>query len=391
MVNRTRRIIAPIALLALTVVGATPVRAADTIKIGFSVSETGTLAAPSVFDRQGYELAAEEINAHGGVLGKKVELVHYDDQSTPATALALYQKLISDDKVDLVLGPYSSQITAAVAPVVDRAKMAMPSMDANPQSFDGSHPFVFQAIAQTPQYMAPMIEFAARHGVKTIALLYQNSPFPSALASAIKGEAANRGLKIVFEEAYPPTTTDFGPLVLKAAATNPDLLIGGTFLADSEGIVRAAKAQNFHAKMYAFSVGPVEPEFSQALGPAANDVFANTLWFPTLSTKGNAEFVKAFHAKFNRDPDYHAALSYAALKLLTTAVNAVGSLDQEKILQWVHGHPVDTILGPFKLNPAGQQTGFSSYVIQWQNGKQLLVWPAASANGAAVFPHPGWM
>ncbi len=390
MITGFRRNTALIALLALTLAQTTPVRAADTIKIGFSVSETGALAAPSIFDRQGYELAADEVNAHGGLFGKKIELVHYDDQSTPSTAVALYQKLITDDKVDLVMGPYSSQINSAVTPIVDRAKLVMPSMDANPTAFDGSHPFVFQAIAQTPQYMAPMIDFAARRGVKTVALLYQNSPFPTALASGIKDEAQKHGMKIVFEEAYPPATTDFGPLLLKVAATNPDLLIGGTFLADAEGIVRAAKSQNLHAKMYAFSVGPVEPEFSRALGPAAENIFGNTLWFPSLSTKGNAEFVKAFRAKFNRDPDYHAALSYAALKLMTTAAAAVGSLDQEKIRTWLHGRTIDTVLGPFKLSPTGLQTGFSSYVIQWQKEKQLLVWPPQSATGTPVFPHPGW-
>lgn len=390
MIGRHHRLVAALAFAALLAGAIGPASAADTIKIGFSVSETGALAAPSIFDRQGYELAADELNAHGGLLGKKVELVHYDDQSTPSTAVSLYQKLISDDKVDLVLGPYSSQITQAVAPIVDRAKLVMPSMDANPEAFDGSHHFLFQAIAQTPQYMAPVIEFAARHGVKTIALLYQNSPFPQGLARGIKDEAQKRGLKVVFEEAYPPTTSDFGPLLLKAAATNPDLLVGGTFLADSEGIVRAAKAQNMHAKMYAFSVGPVEPEFSRALGSAAEGVFGNTLWFPTLSTKGNPEFVKAFRAKFGRDPDYHAALSYAALKLLATAAAAAGSLDQEKIRAWLYGHTVDSVLGPFKLGPSGLQVGYSAYVLQWQNGKQVLVWPTQSATGAPVYPHAGW-
>ena len=115
MLTVFRRTGALLALLALTFGAIGPARAADTIKIGFSVSETGALAAPSIFDRQGYELAADELNAHGGLLGKKVELIHYDDQSTPSTAVPLYQKLISDDKVDLILGPYSSQITAAAA------------------------------------------------------------------------------------------------------------------------------------------------------------------------------------------------------------------------------------------------------------------------------------
>ncbi|HEY4440720.1 MAG TPA: amino acid ABC transporter substrate-binding protein [Candidatus Elarobacter sp.] len=389
MIDRLRRTAALVALGALAFAPLAPARAADTLKIGFSVSETGALAAPSIFDRQGYELAAEELNAKGGLLGKKVELVHYDDQSTPSTAVSLYQKLISDDKVDLLLGPYSSQITAAVAPIVDRAKLAMPAMDANPSGY-GTHPYVFQAIAQTPQYMAPLMELAAKHGVKTVALLSQNSPFPSALAAAVKSAALGHGMKVVFEEAYPPATTDFGPLVLKAAAANPDLLIGATFVADSEGIVRAAKSQSFKAKMYAFSVGPVEPEFAKALGPAADGVYGNTLWFPTLATPGNADFVKAFNKKFGRDPDYHAALSYAALKLLAQAAAGVGSLDQQKILAWLHGRTVPTVMGGFKIDDKNIQTGFSSYVIQWQGGAQKLVWPEQTANAKPVYPHEGW-
>ncbi|HEX3550636.1 MAG TPA: amino acid ABC transporter substrate-binding protein [Candidatus Elarobacter sp.] len=388
--HRLRTFFAAIALVAVPFVSVVPARGADTIKIGFSVSETGSLAAPAIFQRQGYELAADEQNAHGGLLGKKIELVHYDDQSTPSTAVSLYEKLLTDDKVDLVMGPYSSQVTSAVAPVIDRAKMTMPSMDANPQPYDGSHPYLVQTIAQTGQYMAPVVDFAARHGVKTIAVLNQNSPFPQELARGIKAEAAKHNLTVVFEEAYPPSTTDFGPLVLKAAAANPDAVICGTFLADAEGIVRAAKAQNMKAKMFAFSVGPVEPEFGSALGSAANGIFGNTLWFPTLKTAGNAEFVKSFHAKYGRDPDYHAALSYAAMKLVIQAVQAVGSIDQDKIRAWLHGHTVETVMGPFKVSPTGLQIGYSAYVLQWQNGKQLLVWPQSNANGSPVYPHPGW-
>jgi branched-chain amino acid transport system substrate-binding protein len=360
------------------------------IHIGFSITETGANSAPALFDLQGYQLGAEAINAQGGLLGRQVQLNYYDDQGSTATAVQLYQKLITSDKVDLLVGPYQSDLNQAIAPLVTRNKMAMPTMDANLKAFSGQYPYLVQSITQTPRYMSPVIDLAATKGYKTLALLVQDTAFPQALAAGVKQAAQAKGISVVFEGTYPATTTDFSSLVLKAGASHPDMIIGATFLPDSEGIVRAAKAANVNAKLFAFSVGPVEPQFGAALGSASNDILGNTLWFPTLSTAGNANFIKAFHAKFGRNPDYHAAMAYGTMQALAAAVKNAGSLDQTKIRDAYLKLDIQTVAGNFKLNDTGLQLGYQSYVLQWQDGKQVLVWPSSTANAAFILPHPTW-
>ncbi len=238
--------------------------------------------------------------------------------------------------------------------------------------------------------MIPVIDMAAAKGYKTLALFVQDSAFPQELAKGIQQEAQAKGISVVFEGTYPATTTDFSSLVLKASSFHPDMIIGATFLPDAEGIVRAAKAANVNAKLFAFSIGPVEPEFSTGLGSAANAILGTTLWFPTLPTAGNADFVKAFHARFGRDPDYHAAMAYGTMQALAAAVRNAGSLDQTKIRDAYLKLNIQTVAGNFRLSSTGMQLGYQSYVLQWQNGQQVLVWPSSVATGNAILPHPTW-
>jgi branched-chain amino acid transport system substrate-binding protein len=364
--------------------------AADPIKIGLSITQTGPYSPPALFELQGYQLAVAEINKAGGLLGRQVELVDYDDQGNPSTAVQLYQKLITDDKVDLLVSPYETDLTSAVAPIVNRAKKVMPSLAANVEAFGGRFPYLLQAMTQTSRYMLPVIDLAASKGYKTIALLIQDTQFPQQLADGVREAAKAKGMKIVFEEAYAPTLTDFSALVLKAGASHPDMIVGATYLSDSEGIMRAAKAQNINAKMFAFSIGPVEPEFAKGLGDTAEGVFGTTLYFPTLKTKDNAAFVKGFTERFQRAPDYHAAVAYASLKVLAAAVTKVGSLDQAKIRDTLLHSPEETVAGDFRLDKTGVQTGYTSYALQWQHGRQELVWPADQQTAPPILPHPNW-
>lgn len=364
--------------------------AAEPIKVGLAITQTGPFSPPGIFELKGYELAVDVINKTGGLLGRPLKLIKYDDQGNPSTAVQLYQKLLTDDKVDLLLSPYEADLGAAVAPIVNRAKKVMMTSTANVGTFSGKYPYLIETNTQTPRYMVPALDFAASQGYKTVALLVQNTQFPEELADGVVKEAQKLGMKIVFKESYAPNTTDFSALVLKAAKTHPDVIIGATYLADAEGIVRAAKSQNVRAKMFAFSIGPAEPEFYKGLGAAANAVFGTTLYFPTLHTKGNAEFVKAFEAKFGVAPDYHAAVAYAGLSVLVGAVKSVGSLDQAKIRDTLLKTSEDTVVGHFKVSSTGLQTGYGAYVLQWQNGKQELVWPTEDATAKPITPHPGW-
>ena len=211
------------ALPALALIGTLSLAAnswaadAPAITVGLSITQTGPFSAPALFELHGYQLAADQINQHGGLLGKQIKLVYYDDQANPSTGVQLYQKLITSDRVDLLLGPYETDLVAAVAPIVTRAKMLMPALGANVGNYQGQYPYLVQAIAQTGQYMAPVVDLAAAKGYKTIALLVQETQFPKEVAQGIKEGAAKKGLQIVFESSYPPGTTDFGPLVLKGS------------------------------------------------------------------------------------------------------------------------------------------------------------------------------
>jgi branched-chain amino acid transport system substrate-binding protein len=389
-VGRRGVVVAALMLMTGAVGFASGAAAAEPIKIGLSITQTGPYSPPAVFELQGYELAIEETNKAGGLLGRQIELVKYDDQGNPSTAVQLYQKLITDDNVDLLLSPYETDLTSAVAPLVNRAKRVMPCLAANVDAFGGRFPYLIQAMTQTTRYMLPVIDLAAAKGYKTLALLVQNTQFPQQLAEGVEKAAAEKGIKIVFKESYANTTTDFSALVLKAAASHPDVILGATYLADAEGIMRAAKAQNIDAKMFAFSIGPVEPEFGKGLGDAAQAVFGTTLYFPTLHTAGNPAFVKAFTDKFGRAPDYHAAVAYASLKILADAVRKVGSLDQTRIRDTLLHTTEDTVVGHFQVDKTGIQIGYGSYALQWQGGKQQLVWPQASASAAPILPHPAW-
>ena len=391
--TRSRRSIAAFALAfaaSALLLGTSAHAAEKPIKIGLSITMTGPYSPPAIFELEGYQLAIAEINRAGGLLGRPVALVKYDDQGNPSTAVQLYQKLITDDRVNLLVSPYETDLTSAVAPIVNRAKIVMMCLAANTDAFKGRFPYLLQAMTQTSRYMIPVIDLAAAKGYKTIALFVQDTQFPEELAKGIRAEAAAKHLKIVFDESYSPDTTDFSALVLKAGATHPDVIIGATYLSDAEGIMRAAKAENVNAKMFAFSIGPVEPEFQTGLGSAANGVFGTTLYFPTLKTAGNPAFVKAFTAEFKRAPDYHAAVAYASLMVLADAVRKVGSLDQAKIRTTLLAMKVPTIAGEFSLSPTGIQTGYTSYALQWQSGAQQLVWPPAQQTAAPALPHPGW-
>ncbi len=360
------------------------------IKVGMSLTLTGAYSPPAKFELHGYQLLADEVNRAGGLLGRKLKLVYYDDQANPATAVQLYQKLLTDDRVDLLLSPYETDLTSAVAPIVNRARIVMPCLAANTTAFKGQYPFLVQAMTQTSRYMEPVIDLAAHKGYKTIALLVQNTQFPQSLARGVREKAKAAGLRIIFDASYDPSTTDFSALILKVGAKRPDIVIGATYLSDAEGIVRAAKEQNVNAKMFAFSIGPVEPQFNTGLGSAAENIFGTTLWFPSLHTKGNRKFVADYRKAFGGDPDYHAAVAYSSLDVLVRAVRKVGALDQQRILHEIMTIPQDTVAGHFALDKTGIQIGYSSYALQWQHGKQQLVWPADDQTAPPVLPHPAW-
>jgi branched-chain amino acid transport system substrate-binding protein len=255
--------------------------------------------------------------------------------------------------------------------------------------YSRNYKFNFQAQTQASKYMLGALELAKANGYKTLAMLSEDTAFPKAVASEVKKMAGDFGLKVVVDETYPKGASDFSALLTRAREASPDVLFANSYLPDSQGIMRQARELGVNAKLFAVAVGAAEPEFGN-LGSTADYVFGATQWGPNLKTKGNAEFVKRYEKKFGHGPDYHSASDYAAMEVLEAAVKQAGSLDQQKIAQAVSKLELDTVYGKFKVDAKGVQVGYISHLLQWQKGKQVLVWPAEDADTKPILPTPPW-
>ena len=379
--------------LAAFALSARPLAAAaqgKPIVVGASVSLSGTYAAGGRYSIEGTQLWVEEVNRRGGLLGRPVKLVYYDDKSDANTGVQLYEKLITDDKVDVVIGPYSSGVTSAVSTVAEKHKMVMLAPEAaDAKIYMRGYKYNFQSQTQAGRYMLGALALAKAHGFKTLAMLAEDTAFPKAVSAEVAKVAGEYGLKIVFNETYPKGASDFSALLTKVKQLDPDVLFANSYLPDAQGIVRQSRELGVNARMFAVAVGGAEPEFGN-LGSTADYVCAATQWAPTLPWKGNADFVKAYQQRFNRAPDYHSAANYATMQVLEEAVKRVGAVDQARLAAIMPTLKLDTVYGKFEVDARGVQVGFTSALLQWQKGRQVLVWPDVVAQGKALLPTPPW-
>jgi branched-chain amino acid transport system substrate-binding protein len=361
--------------------------AADPIVIGATVAESGAYAVDGKYALQGYQLYVNQINAKGGWLGRQLQLKIYDDASDGTTALTEYQKLIQQDHVNLIVGPYSSAITAAVANVADQYKMPMISPEvASTAPFKRGLKYIFQGTATSDRYVAGAFAIAKQYGYKRVAITGEDTAFPRSIAAAVPDLAAKAGVDIVFNELYPHNASDYTAVVQKIKQSNPDVVLGISYFPDSVGILRALKQANVVPKELFFTIGPAEPNFGKEVGGDANGVFFSTNWSSELKTEGNVDFTKSFAATYGVPADYHAAQNYAALQVLGAAIASAKSLDNEKIRDFLATHQVETVVGTYHVDANGQQVGFDSLTGQWQNGKPLIVYPTKYAQAKMVNP-----
>ncbi len=368
-----------------------PPVAAKPVRIGASMSLTGRYDRIGKDLDNGYKLWVEQMNAKDGLLGRKIELVIYDDKSDPETAAKLYEKLITEDKVDLIIGPYSSPVTLPASTVTEKYKYPMIIGGASAtEIWTRGFKYVFGIYGMAPTYLDGAIDIAKKQGYKTMAVINENSAFAKdTVKGAIeKGKAA--GLSVVFEEEYSRDVRDLTPTLTKIKALNPDVLIGGTYGADATMIMRQTKDLNWAPRMYALTVGPALPDFFDTLKGDAEYVFGATQWEPAVKAPGSPEFVAAFKAKFGYEPGYHGAGAYAAGQLMEQAVKKAGAIDNEKIRDALATMTASTIYGQYKVDATGAQSGKLLFLVQWQKGKRVLVWPDEAAEAKFIVPTPGW-
>jgi branched-chain amino acid transport system substrate-binding protein len=384
---------------------APPVSAQSTLRVGMSLSQTGPDAGQGQNHLRGRELCVKHANEKGGVLGRRIELIVEDDQSKAPRAVAIYEKLITQDKVDAILGPYSSDIVEAVADVSEKHKMPMVTPSGTATSiYKKGRRFVFMVSSPSEVYLEGVIDMAAKRGLKTVALIHDDTIFPKAVAQGALELAKKRGLSVVLVEAYPKGTTDFSAILTKVRVANPDVLAAGTPGEDAVAITRQLKTLNVNPKMFAVTTGVDLPQFYQILGRGAEFVYGPSQWEAELVAlragglipiarqyPGAREFVESHRNEFpGAEISYHTAGGYGGCQVLMEALRRAGSLDREKVRAAILKMDLNTVYGAFKVDKDGFQVGHRMVMFQWQDGKKSIVWPEELAPGKPRFPTPPW-
>ncbi|MHB8741862.1 MAG: amino acid ABC transporter substrate-binding protein [Sulfuricaulis sp.] len=364
---------------------------AKDIVIGTSVALTGKYARTGQDQLNGFMMWVQDINARGGLLGRKVRVVYYDDESKPETAATLYEKLITDDKVDLLIGPYSSSVTMAASAVAEKYNFPMVSAGASDTKiWSQGYKNIFGLYTLASTYMDQVLEFAKSKGLKRVALIYENTDFPRDVANGVRAKVKALKMDLVFEEEYGKSSTDFSSMIIKIKSKKPDMVIGGSYLPDSTAFMRQARENRLYAKIFAFAVGPGLPDFDQNLGLDADGVMGNTQWEPTLNIRGAKDFAERYKKKYGEEAGYHAGGGYGAGQVLEAAVKKAGTLDKDKIRQALSELDITTVFGHYKVDSTGQQIGKPGYTIQWINGVREIILPEDVATAKPIYPFRDW-
>lgn len=362
------------------------------IRIGASLSQSGAYAALSQNQvGRGYPLCLKHANEKGGVLGRKLELVLEDDQSQPARAARIYEKLITQDKVNLVLGPYGSPMTDPVADVVEKHRMPMVAAgSATTSIFRKGRKFIFMVHPPGEVYLEGLIDMAAKRGLKTVAVIHEDTFLPTAAAQGAVELARKKGLQIVLVEPYPKGATDFTRVLTKVRAANPDVLGAGTYFDDAVALTRQMRELSVNPKMYGVTIGGALPRFYEALGRTAEFLYGPTSWEPDLVTLRAGGLISVARQYPGADLSYQTTAGYAGCQVLLEAVTRAGSLDREKIRDAILKLDFNTVFGPFKVDADGVQVAHKMLMFQWQDAKKVIVWPEDLAPVKPRFPTPPW-
>jgi len=380
--------------------------AADTIVFGAAISITGKTAKEGGYTRDGYQIAIDKINEMGGIKvgGKtyKLELKYYDDETKPERTAQLIEKLINEDKVNLILGPYGSSPTGTAAPLVERYKIPMVEANGSAEAiFAKGYKYTFMILSPAKLYLRGIIDAvrAKDPSAKTVAILGENEAFSKEVAGGAADYAKEKGMTVVYDELYPTNAQDVSALLTAIKGKNPDIILGSGHLQDSLLIVKQSKDLGVSPKAMGFSVGPSSPEFKANLGKSADYIFGATQWTEALKYNGEdpwktpKAFADAFRAKH---PDYKSipyqvAESAVAVIAYEKAIEKAGTIEPTKVRDALAAIDVMTFYGRVKFDSRGVNIYKPMAAEQYQpDGNKYTVWPQDVAEKPVMYPMPAW-
>jgi branched-chain amino acid transport system substrate-binding protein len=385
----------------------------EPIKIGFSMALTGPLAANGKQALLGMKIWEEETNAKGGLLGRPVKLINYDDQSNPSTIPGIYTKLLDVDKVDLVLGGYATNMNAPAMPVIIAKKKTYISLFALDVNHEFKYPKYFSVLPTGPQtkpsFTEGVFQIAQQQNPKpsTLALVVEDAEFSNNACDGARENAKKFNMKIVYDKKYPPSTTDYTPIVRAVQAANPEVVIVCSYPLGSVGIVQAVNELNYKPKIIGGAmVGLQATVFKSKLGPKLNGIINYETWVPSDKMMAPAaEFFKKYQARAGAegvDPlgYYLGGWGYAYISVLGDAVKGANSIDDDKIAAYLRKTTFKTIMGDWAYGPGGEWTKSGMMQVQYHDIKegagletwkgmsyQTVLTPPSLATGKVIYPY----
>jgi branched-chain amino acid transport system substrate-binding protein len=393
-------------LSLLMALSAVPAVAAETLVFGAAVSLTGKTAKEGEYTRDGYDFVIAKLNELGGINvgGKKyrLEIKYYDDESRSERTAQLVEKLINEDKVNFILGPYGSAPAGTAAPICEKYRVPMVEANGAAESiFSKGYRYTFAVLSPAKLYLKGVIDLVLSRdrSARTVAILGENEPFSKEVAAGAAQYAREKGMEVVYQELYPAGTQDLSALLTSIKGKHPDIVLGAGHLQDSLLIVKQAKDLGLAPKAMGFSVGPSSPEFRASLKNAADYLFGSTQWTESLRYEGDdpwktpRAYANAFRAKNPKYQDipYQVAESSAAVLAFWRAIEKANSLDPTRVRDALAGLDLRTFFGQVKFDARGINVYKPMAVEQLQpDGHKYTVWPSAVAEKEPLYPMIPW-
>ena len=371
------------------------------IYLGAAVSETGRFSREGKDTRQGYLVWLDWVNnEYGGIkVGDeryKVEIVMYDDEGDPDTAARLVEKLINEDRVDFLLGPYSSFLTQSASAIAEKYGKIMIEGNGSAETlFERGFQNLFAVLTPAVDYTRTALQLLADQGAKTVVIAYEDTAFPTSVADGAQRWAAEYGLEVLGVETYPVNIADVSGIMSKFKKLEPDIFVGGGHYNDALLFIRAAKELDFNPKAMVITVGPSNPKLIEEVGADAEYVIGPTQWEASMSYADDyfgtaAEYAARYEKMWGEPPTYQAAESTATALALHIAIEQAASLDTDAVRTALRNLDVVTFYGPINFDERGRNAGKPMGAIQIQDGEILVVAPNNAAIAGLNYPAPPW-
>jgi len=382
--------------LCLTL-GASITMAADTIKVGVVLPLTGKLAKFGEIENKSFLMAVDEINAAGGVNGKKIELIIEDTTGKPDVGRSAIEKLITQDNVLVIGGGYSSSVTWATVAVAQQQKVPfLVNTGSADKITEQGWEYIFRLNPPVSEYPGALATFTQEvaKDIKTVAVLHENSLFGQSGSKKFVKQCEDLGIEVLMKEGYEAGAVDFKPLLVKVKSKKPDMVYMISYIMDAAMLMRQSKELNMNPKAFVGGgAGFTLPEFQKNAGKASEFVYSSTLWTPSVPYPGAKEYYDKFFKKYNTPTEYHGAEGYAGMYVIADALKRAKSLTRDAVRDALAETDMMTAFGPVKFisyDKKTQQNKLPTFLVQWIDGQLETVWPTDVSTKKYIYPTPKW-